>query len=250
MTGNYNLPEDDDLHQIIKRLTRRIEALERHPRSPSTSVDNGALIVKKGSQVIGVLGDLGMAGFNLDRPDGSPQMGFLFYRDDGTLAWSLYDDDPNDAASGYHQFVGMWDRRQIPIFMEDFRTGYGLARPFLPGSLVISTDPTRWTATTSATFVSADESYMFFENPSVYVDFLMYCDAATTGEARLLIGGTQWGPTISGGFGYSNFNNTFVMAAADVSMAWKQVRIEHRRTSGTGNVRTAFRTLYGRQAAT
>lgn len=247
MAGNYNLPEDSDLRGIIRDLQKRLDILERGTRAPATSIDNGALIVKKGNFPIGVLGDLGMAGFDLQRPDGTAQMGFLFYRDDGSIAFSLYDDQPNDGV-GYNQFVGLWDRRQRPILMEDFRLGYGLARPFMPGATIYSPDVNVWPATQSGAFVSAHECYMFFENPVLYCDFVMWCDAGTSGEARLMIDGAQYGPTIAGGAGYSIFNQKLILPASMVAVDWKRVYIEQRRTGGAGNVRTAFRILYGTQS--
>lgn len=241
----YNMPQD--ILDLIRDQEKRISNLERLVRSGNTSIDNGALIVKKGDQVIGLLGDLSQGGYDLSRPDGTPQMGFLFYRDDGTIAFSLYDDHPTDE-TGYHQFVGIWDRRQYPIIMEDYDTGYGLARPFIPGPTILDPDVSHWTATVNGSFVGGQEAWMFFENPAIFCDFMMFCDTGTSGEARLMINNVQYGPTISGGAGYSVFNQKLLLDVPLIAETWYQVRIDHRRTGGAGNVRSAFRILYGMQS--
>lgn len=241
----YNMPED--VLDYVKRLEKRVVNLEKLTRSSNTSIDSGALIIKgNDGQIIGVFGDIMKAG--LIPPDGTSQMGFLFYRTDGTLALSLYD---SSMTGEFGQYIGLFDQRQEPLLLEDFRTGYGLARPFFAGPPIYNPDPSMWPATTSSAFVGSQEAWMFFNNPGVYVDFLMNCSAAdTTGEARLMINGVQYGPTISGGFGYSSFNQKLLLPESLVSEQWYNVNIQHRRTAGTGSVATAYRILYNTQKLT
>lgn len=241
----YNMPED--VLGYIKDLEKRLTKVEKLTRSGNTSVDNGAFIVKKDDQFIGILGDLSQDNPALVRPDGTPQMGFRYYRDDGTLAFSLYDDFPNDA-NGYHQFVALWDRRQYPIVLEDYNAGYGLSRPLFPGGTVFNPAITSWPVTTSGSFVGGHESYMLFQNPALYVEFLIYCDAGTSGEARFLIGPTQYGPTISGGAGFSVYSQILALPATLVGSSFFTTKIEYRRTAGTGNVYSSLRIITGRPA--
>lgn len=248
MAGNHNFPEDDRIDRIIKDLQDRVADLERLTRVGTASIDNGALLVKKGDQVVAAFGDLARAGYStIRRPDGTPQMGVLLFRDNGELAFAMWDDSPL-AAPGYQQYWSWWDRAGTVIFSDDTDSGWGLANPYLPAPLWLNTDTAHWPTTTSATFVPAWDAFVRVQNPKLYIDFLMYVTAAdTTGEARLIIDGTQYGPTISvTGSGYGSYNQVLSLPS-NLHNLYPQVTIEYRRVSGTGSVKASPRIAYGRQ---
>jgi hypothetical protein len=242
----YNMPED--VLDYIKDLEKRVIDLEKLTRIGSTSIDNGALIVKKGNQVIAAFGDLAQAGYSsIRRPDGTSQMGVLLYRDNGEIAFTMWDDSPL-AAPGYQQYWAWRDRSGKIIFSDDTDSGWGLAVPYLPSGVWVNSDTAHWPTTQSATFVTAWDSFYRTQHNKVYVNFLIYCDAATTGEARFTIDGVQYGPTISAtGAGYAFFDQVIVLPQSMHMSGYPNYKIEYRRVSGTGNVKASPRIMYGRQ---
>lgn len=243
----YNLPQD--VVDYIQGLEKRIEKLEKLVQVGNTSIDNGALLVKKGNQVVAAFGDLSAVygGGGFKRPDGTPQMGTVLYRDNGQIAFAIWDDSPL-APPGYQQYWAWFDRSGRVVFSDDTDSGWGLATPYIPSGVWINNDTTQWPAQTSATFTPAWDSYYRVQHNKLYVDFLMYVDAGTTGEARLTIEGTQYGPTISAaGVGYGNFAQVLDVPQALHQNGYVHLSIEQRRVSGAGNVRVSPRIAYGRQ---
>lgn len=241
----YNTPED--VLDYIKSLEERVKKLEKLTRAGVTSIDDGALTIKKLGQVIAAFGDLAQAGFtNVSRPDGTAQMGVLLYTDDGKLAFSLWDGSPTPI---YQQYWAFWDRGQRIIFSSDGDSGWGLATPQIPGPIWFNTDTTHWPTTVSSSFSTAWDSYLVVQQPKLAVNFLLYCDnAATTGEARLMIEGAQYGPTISmTGVGYASFDQLLTLPQSMQQVNYSHMWIEYRRVSGTGNIKAAPRITMGRQ---
>jgi hypothetical protein len=242
----YNMPED--VLDYIKGLEDRVSKLEKLTRAGATSIDNGALTIKKNGQVIAAFGDLAQAGYpNYRRPDGTSQMGVLLFRDNGEIAFSMWDDSPL-AAPGYQQYWAWRDRSGRIVLSDDTDSGWGLATPYLPSGVWLNNDTSHWPLTTSATFVTAWDTYYRVQHNKLYVNFMLYCDAATTGEARLTIDGTQYGPTISTtGAGFAFFDQILVLPQSLHMVGYPNFKIEYRRVSGTGNVKVSPRIMYGRQ---
>lgn len=242
----YNMPED--AADVIKALEQRVVALEKLVRAGSTSIDNGLLTIKKDGQIIAAFGDLRQAGFtNIDKPDGTPQMGVVFYRDTGEIAFSLMDLLPGDIT--YQQHWGLWDRSGKIIVSDDTNSGYGIARPWLSNHDWIPTISNSWEQTTSGSFFTLLTSNSVIQHPKMRVEFNMYVDAATTGETRLLINGAQYGPTISStGAGFANYDQVLTMPEDFLDIDVSTFELQARRTAGTGVVRVQPRLTQGRQS--
>lgn len=242
----YNLPED--VLDLIKGLADRVDKLERLTRSPSTSIDNGALVIKKGSSLIAVLGDVSRGGYtNLKKPDGTPQMGTILLREGGNPAFAVWDDDPLNG--GYKQWWALTDNLGRIIMSEDVLAGWGLATPWFPSGHWTNNDITQWPAQTLATFTQAWDTSLNVTHNRLWVDFLMYVDTVgAVGEARLLINGTQYGPTVSTtGAGYGTYSQVLSLPQS-MHQTVVSITIEQRRVSGTGNVRCTPRVTYGRSS--
>jgi hypothetical protein len=243
----YNLPED--VLDIIKGLEKRVDKLEKLARTGATTIDNGALLMKKDGKLIVAIGDLKAAGYNYPTPDGSSQMGLIINRDTGELALSLWDSTPT-GPDGYQQHMSFWDRTGHIILGDDTTSGWGLALPWLPGALWLQTNPIAWWPNTiDAAFGSAWDCFYRVKHPKLYINFMMYVDSATTGEAKLLIDNVQYGPTISlAGAGYATYDQTLLLDQAMLQTGFKQIQIQSRRVSGTGKVYVTPRMMYGRQS--
>jgi hypothetical protein len=254
----YNLPEDTRLDEIVKDLRKRVEDAERLTRVRVTSIDRGALaLLDADGGIMAVFGDLDALGITngndpgngFVRPDGEPQMGIVYWRDDGTFAFSIFDHDPT-GADGYNQFWALWDRLGHPVVMDDFVHGFGLARPVIPVSNWLPLNPvggagwpisgTDWTNLWETTYV--------IQHGTLWLAALMYSDAGTSGQVRVTINGTQLGTATTGGAGYTQ--HIIQEDVRDYGYgSFVTLRLQARRTVGSGNVRAAPRAGYGLQSS-
>lgn len=251
--GNYNTPEDSNLIGIIKKLTDRVTALEKLTRASATSIDGGVLEVKSVTgKLLWAFGDIAKAGvvdsatgLPVTRADGSIQMGVAAFRDSGEIAFTVL-----DLSNGgtYKQYWSLWDVQGNVIMSDDVVSGQGLARPYIPMAF-IPTDTTVWGATQGALFTDMAQSSFNAQHPQIYIDLLMYCDSGTSGQMRLIMDDTtQFGPTISGGSGFTLMTPSYIKLPA---LAWgtnHTLAVQACRTAGTGNVKVAVRGCYGVQS--
>lgn len=131
-------PDETTLLREIKDLKKRLQALEGQTRAESTSVGRGGMQIKEGGDLSVVdsggekIGWIGYIG-NYPTPQGDPQPGLAFYRNDdsgNTLAFSLLDWNSTDG-DGFHQVLRFLDQAGNALF-EDDPQGYGLNNPFMP----------------------------------------------------------------------------------------------------------------------
>lgn len=254
--GNYNTPDDTSLVGIIKKLQDRVDALEKLTRASSTSIDSGVFEVKSASKkVLWVFGDLAKAGIintatgkPLTSPDGSVQMGVCAFRDTGELIFSAVNLDPDNRTK---QNWALWDTQTHMVMQDDVISGEGLARPYIPMAFT-PYDTSTWGKTQSATFVDMSATLSNKQHPRIFIDVLMYCDAAdTSGQMRLALNGVPFGPTVSSagpGIGYTLFPATAITLP---TLAWGTnytLTVQACRTAGTGNVKIAVRGCWGIQS--
>ncbi len=195
----------------------------------------GALRVVDDSDahVVGYIGGL-PAYYN--RSDGSAQPGVALFREDGTIAMSMADE--NATVAPYKQSLQIFDRQGIVIVADDTNGGKGLANPWVDGGVILGdTNTARWPQTTSASFVSVAFGWYRIQNPRVQWDIQYVADAATAGQVRLMVNGTQVDATQTVGtsFGLWTSYNIAIPGAWSVGDI-VGVDIQARRTSGTGNV--------------
>jgi len=242
-----------DIIDIIRGLEQRIRELEKGAPIRNAQISGGQGLKITGGGGIDVDGsgfifvrdpDGGTtapfyAGFlarpTYDRPDGKAQPGVAMYRDDGTLAFALYDANPAD---GYQQYVGIYDRAGNIIVGDDTTSGQGLARPYLGFSLY----PVRFgelLPTTSATFEQLFSGQGDKQHPNLSVRAWGATDSGTTGELRVMVNGVQLGATATlPALSFTTYD--FAGPVAGTHLTTLSVSIEARRTSGTGNVRVGL----------
>ncbi len=236
----------DDLLSYIAVLEKRLSALEVGSRGQLTSIDTGALIVKGGifrvhqtktSEILFQIGpDIGE---NL-------QPGFAFrYPQTGTFSFVQFGDNPDGT-----QFVGIYDMSGNIVCSTDGVSRQGLATPWIPitgyrtADIISPPD-----STTSATFANFFEPQPYKQHPLIDVSVITYSSVGTTGEIRMfnassntVLGATQTIPANDNSF------RLFDVALDGGHLSYRDLRIQFRRTSGTGTVQALHLATYGIQS--
>jgi hypothetical protein len=173
------------------------------------------------------------------QPDGTKQPGWLVYRADGTLVLAMFDAFPEDGPEGVNQALNWYDRSGGIVLADDTDSGQGLARPYVPIPLTRARY-TDMVAVTDGAFVDVfDSGYFYKVNARARVDVRCTTDASdTTGELRVLVDGVQVGTTQTVDFLVTMKNiGPFVIPGDAYSQ--HVVKVQARRTTGTGAVRLA-----------
>jgi hypothetical protein len=179
--------------------------------------------------------------------DGSPQQGWIVRRADGSTVLSMRDAFPEDDGGVLRQALNWYDRTGNSTFADDTNSGQGLARPYLPGTFYRS-DYADWVAVSGGTFVTKFRARMTKQQPQLYVRAWASNDTSgATGEVRILVNGTQWGPTRATAFSISEFEWGPLTVAGD-HMSTLVVEMQARVASGAGAVRLEPSRLEGRQS--
>lgn len=244
MTNN-NFPPD--LMEYIKGLEKRIASLERRPRAGLTSVDTGSFTANDNDgsplAIIGehVLYNVG-AGATFD--------GTAFYRTGsvgstpGILAASF-----GRSSAESVDILRIYDKDGSEIISDDVLNG-GLARPYV-GCGFANADYTTWANTTSSTFGDASVTDYIKQHPKIFVGYAIYADAAdTAGELQVIADSVQVGSTAvyTAGIGPGSILTGSItgLVAGDLQSVI-DLRVQVRRTAGTGNVYGVGRSVYGIQ---
>jgi hypothetical protein len=244
-------PQPDNLTDRLRRLEDRVDQIARGTLGHAvvstggiTIRDNGGLTVQDtdGQTTFFVGGFDG----HFARPDGTPQPVTVAYDDRGAARLAIWDDNPK--AHTYRQYVAVWDYAGNIIFSDDARSGAGIGRPYIGGT-VSPYRFTDWPATQSVDWDPLQRWTFNRQHPRIEAFIYATTDNAdTTGEARIrdfasntVLGtvavkferdGTAVGPVaMPGNFG-------------DIC----EVRLEAHRTAGTGNVRAAITYATGLQS--
>lgn len=235
---------------VDRRLAELFRMVASRPQLEVTDGDfevsgGGAVVVKDGGGIILETPDGTTRTFQVvsredaPAPNGDPQPAVYLCREDGSLAMSL--DDPVPLVDGYRQIFRIWDRQGHDIMSEDATSGFGLARPYIPGVLypAIYTD---WVGTTNSSYETVLSGYQYAWGPRLYA--LVNHTADTSGAAgnvRLLVDGAA-----QGGFPVGFVINTSIwdvpLTDGDVGQA-RFVEVQARRTSGTGKIRVSPRLM-------
>jgi hypothetical protein len=250
------MPDDGDdwIGRELKKLREEVAALRTARslenafvgRGGITIGDDGSLTVKDSDgHVVAIIGALPTA---YNRSDGSRQPGVALYREDGTLAALL--GDVNPTAPPYRQAWQVLDRAGNIVMADDTNGGKGLANPWVGGGIVLAdTNVGNWPQTTSGTFVDIASGWYRVQNPRLSWDINMVCDAATAGQVKLLVGGTQVSTTQTVGTSFIDWFGDRVALPAGTSIgSIVSVELQARRTSGTGNVYAIAQRFEGDQS--
>lgn len=248
MSRNYEGPPD--LLDYIKKLEQRVANLERSQRATNTSVDRGSITVNNGAIVSkhpnGT--ELFRSGkgetvlpFEVD-----PTQGYVtrITRANGVKVFEQFASDDGAEAKFF-----MNDREGNEILGDDWLSGRGLSRPFLPlNHYPMSEYNTPPVSTTSATYAGLFQVYGIMQHRGVEFRLRVAADIGTAGNIRLqdtFFSYTIWSDSIAAGFngekqGTGNLNG-LVGYGSNFNF-----EIQVQRTAGTGVIRVMPVMIYSR----
>jgi hypothetical protein len=116
-----------------------------------------------------------------DHPDGSHQQGLKVYREDGSIAFSVW----NSAGVGA-QPISIWDKAGNILIADDLQSG-GLARPYLSTDAWFDSTEYPSSTTTNTSFTQVQHLAWIKQHPKVQAFFLVRCsDGTTSGQIQLV----------------------------------------------------------------
>lgn len=176
-----------------------------------------------------------------DHPDSSEQRGFLFYREDGSLALSLYTADSNPQA------LALRDKAGTTVLADDVVAG-GLARPYLSTDAWFGATESPAFTTNSGSFTTLQNLPWIKQHPRVTGHFLVKADPGVAGEIRLIddVGGVIAGPIAvsAGAFTFGSATGSLAGALYSSTYLHWQARV----TSGVGNIGVRGLSTFGVQS--
>lgn len=248
------IPSRENRYSEEKReMRQRTKALENAPRIGNTTLENGELRVAQSSSIVVEEGsnirclarnsstgeefDLLMVGTDPNLPLQFRTSGFTLRRSDGsTLMFSGNDN------IGQPVFV-ITDTQDNQIISSD-PEGFGLATPHIP--VMFYPPPTA--TISSATFVTVSQNTYFNQQSTLYGTINISSSSGGIGEVQLLLDdGVNptypiWSATIPASPSTSDLPLT---ASMPESYGLFQLKLQVRRTNGTGLVGSAVMNCYG-----
>lgn len=244
-------PGSDDILARLRQLETRVDELSRGTLANAVISEGGITIRDLGGIELSdrdgeTVFFVGGVDGSWARPDGTPQPITSISDDRGRWRIAVFDPSPNE--NGYRQFVAVWDFTGNLIFGDDVNSGEGLARPYIPLS-VSRANQAAWSATTNSGWEPLEKVRLNKQHP--YLDAhirVATTDDVTRGEVRLrdfeadlIVGEVQ-------AFGHAEELRT---TRGPVPGSWSQTReiwLEARRTTGTGDVRATLAYAAGVQS--
>lgn len=238
-----------NLWERIRKLVQdEVGRLLRSGLLRSASIGEGGLTLRGGflRMLFGDVNIVFVGPVGPALPDGTPQMGVVVRRGDGTTVLDLFDADTSDGV--LRQALNWRDRDGNTVLADDTNSGQGLARPWLTGGFYRPRFADMTTGTTSGTFETVWETRIAHQQPQLEVAYRATTDlSGATGETQVLVNGTRLGTVRS---------ETFVLTTryvgpepvAGAHMSELHIEIQARRTSATGAVRVEPMWWRGRQS--
>jgi hypothetical protein len=177
--------------------------------------------------------------------DGQTVSGIVMYRPNGSLAFWCWGNQEGDG------YWSLWDRAGRIVISDDSRSGWGLARPYIPYNAI----PTRLffngMETTTATVPTALWTINGrVQHARIHVNAVVQSDAGTTGQIRLRDPGS--GAIIAPAQAIPANANTFMSFTGPVPDGWDATAkydLEAWRTAGTGAIHVLVLYSYGVETA-
>lgn len=250
MTQQGAVPKD--FFEVIRKIAREEAAKSyRSGANRNSSIGSGGTFVIQGGRLqliaddghtIFYVGPLGQR-----QQDGSDQQGFELIRADGSVVLAMYDAQPGQTV---RQALNWYDRTGNPVIADDTNGGVGLARPWLPMPLPVSTDITSWPKTSATTWTEVARSLPYEQHPVIVWQGDAY--SAGTAEVQLQITDLSSNVLLSSPVHTVAAGTTIAFADQLTLPAgfWSQNRVYSvmaRMTGGTGPVYVQTFSLYGRQ---
>lgn len=245
-----NVEPPQNLISYIKKLEKRIENLERSQRIGNTAIDNGSITVNNGAVVSkhpnGVELFRSGTGSTVLPFEVDPTPGYVtrITRASGVKVFEQFASEDGTEAKFF-----MNDREGNEVLGDDWLSGRGLSRPYLPLNYYTMADyNTPPVNTTSATFVGLYQVYGIMQHRGVEFRLRVAADIGTAGNIRLqdtFFGYTIWSDSIAAGFngekqGTGNLNG-LVPYGSNFSF-----EIQVQRTAGAGVIRVMPVMIYSR----
>lgn len=179
---------------------------------------------------------------------GIPQKGIVMWRDDSTassvdagrIAFALYDHDPGGGGLGLRQTIHLDSLDGKHLLSESRKGGQEFPHMNVPMGATGS-DTGKWASTDSTSFATVLEGFTHAVGNQLYARFWTQTQSTAAGEFRVTV--TWSGGTITGTLFTQAVNTvTFREDTLDVTAArgeMLQVKVEARRSSGTGSVAAA-----------
>lgn len=246
ISSDQRPPGEDWLVRRVVDLERQVRELQAGRRLEAATIGAGGLTVKDGGQVVIEDTDgkrilyLGKVPF----PGGSTKPGLVAFRtnaDGGDVAMSLFDG-----------IWAAWDRQGNIVMSTDEVSQQGIATPYLPmAHFGISFNGELFgqiPGTTSSSFTGILETRTPATHPRLKVQALVGgTDGGTTAEGRITVNGTS--VATSGVDGWINTTVALPGWADTVSYLEEvDIRLEVRRTAGTGRAIGQVYACYGVQS--
>lgn len=248
---------DDALGWINREfadIRRELRELRAARSLESSSIGKGGLTVtgEGGIRMIAPDGTVIFEVFcnpNNPDPEGNPQPTLRVFRNDGTLALLL--EDPLPLEDEYHQILRIFDRNGREIFAEDTTSGTGIATPWLSASMYPARY-TDWLKSTSGTFETIWQGQFQAMNPCLSLAATYTSDeSATTGDVRFTVNDVAVGDTQDVAFviGAAYLANQVPLPAGLEPGDFITIKLQAKRTAGTGKVCCAPYSIQGAQSA-
>ncbi|MFF1483152.1 hypothetical protein ACIGZH_01585 [Streptomyces sp. NPDC058319] len=235
-----------DIGRRLAALEREVRELRAARRLENASIGAGGLRIDGGRFAMDTpagarMVDIGpIADPVFDHGDGSQQQAIWLRRDDGSLFFACYAYPP--AGNGETQAWAYYDRSGNAVLAEDTASGAGLARPWLPLNPPVSSDASTWPRGTSGAFATIASCWNTKWQPKLRVYGVTAAVGTATGEVRLTVDGTPWGPTVAAG-GVIDFTSTVDAATGGLF----QLEVQARRLTGTGSIACQITLVHGYQ---
>lgn len=239
-----NLPPSVD--EEIRQLKKRISDLEAaaQTRVPQNSVSGGTLVIEDDAGNVSVYA----GGINPPWVGAGLQYGFLLYREGGPdeagpLALALY----TGTGTGT-QIMSLWDASENIVFSDDGISGQGLSTPFLEIALGRS-DTANWPTNSSGTFTDQFFGFPAHQHPKIYFQGRCLVPTGTNAAIQLISGSTVLGSAaVTGSSGAVQYWSIGPVPWAGSHLAFTDLRVQTRITSGTGSIAIMVATAVGQKS--
>lgn len=229
-----------DIIEYVKSLEQRVRNLETTAQAGNTSVDSGALVVNTDDDTKFQVYINNIKQFEMGSTGGNADV--RFWRPDGLTAFFI-------TRFGDRYIMGFQDDNLHTVLGDDFVSGWGLGRPWVPVPFYEDNSllPTR--TTTSATYVNLQYARYNIQSPRFTARSFVHCsDGSTGGNIIMSIDGEEvvtTAVTIPVGSS-TTFDQTLNFNTFGIDFGnYCDIHIKARRTAGAGTIGVRTIAAYG-----
>lgn len=229
-----------DIVEYIKQLEQRVRNLETTAQAGNTSVDSGTMVFNTDDDTKFRVMINNIRMFEMGSTDGNADV--RFWRPDGLTALFI-------TRFGDRYIMGFQDDNLHTVLGDDFVSGWGLGRPYIPVSFYDDNSllPTR--TTTSATYVNLQFARYNIQSPRFTIRSFVHCsDGTTGGDIILSVDGEEVGiTTVNIPVGSSTtFDQLIDFNTFGINFgSYCDIHVKARRTAGAGTIGVRTIAAYG-----